>query len=63
MSPFAVQAKFLSKEGWLAKTGGNNKVSFIVIIIPIDLLIIAFHEGMEGSLFCTCEWKANVLQK
>ena len=24
--PFAVQAKFLSKEGWLAKTGGNNKV-------------------------------------
>jgi hypothetical protein len=24
--PFAVQAKFLTKEGWLAKTGGNNKV-------------------------------------
>lgn len=61
--PFAMQAKFLSKEGWLAKTGGNNRV-LILITMPVNRTIpILFHVGMEGSLFCACEWKADILQK
>lgn len=57
---FKFQSKFLSKEGWLAKTGGNNKVSFIGQESHIETACF-IDTGMEGTLFCTCQWKTHLL--
>ena len=36
-----LQAKFVSKEGWLAKTGGNNKVSHNCAcdVLPVTIIL------------------------
>lgn len=58
----SIQAKFLTKEGWLAKTGGNNKVTIMPIFIQTPQMSL-YHLGLERSIFCAYKWEANILQK